>query len=82
MALKDTFYMQYGGVVGNFTGHKKFWSEGEDWLINQGAKHLTTTVENVNTAWQRVLMKIGFIPHGLKVNRGKIYLDYWKPLER
>jgi len=82
MFLKDTFYMQYGGVTGAFTGHKKFWADGESWLIDQGVKHLITVVENTNTTWQRVLLKMGFIAHGMKVNQGKIYLDYWKPLER
>lgn len=80
MFLKDTFYMQYGGVIGGFKGHVKFWQDGEAWLKNQDVKHVITVVENTNTAWQRVLMKLGFIPHGLKVNQGKIYLDYWKPL--
>lgn len=76
---RDTFYMQYGGAT-KFAGHRKFWEKGEAWMINNGVKYLITTVENTNTQWQRVLLKLSFVPYGMKTTQGKIYVDYWKSL--
>lgn len=78
---KDTFYMAWGGVTGNFTGSRKVYASIYQFIKQKlGASWLQTNVENTNTVWQRVLMGIGHIPHGVKATNGKIYIEYYKEL--
>jgi len=77
---QDTFYMAWGGSTAGFAGSRNLWIEGEMYLTNNGVKWMTTIVENTNTAWQRMLMKLGYIPHGMKMTQGKIYVEYYKEL--
>lgn len=77
---KETFYISWGGTTGNFVGSKKFWFEGEKIIKEHGIKWLHTNVHNIDTVCQRMLMGIGWVPFGLKIAKGKIFVEYFKEL--
>jgi hypothetical protein len=74
----ETFYMAWGGSVDKFVLSRKFWAETEAEIKELGVKWGQTNVENINTTWQRMIMGLGWIPHGVKVTQGKILIEYYK----
>ena len=76
----ETFYMSWGGSVDKFALSKKFWYEGESEMKELGVRWGQTNVENTNTVWQRMLMGMGWIPHGMRVTQGKLLIEYYKEL--
>jgi hypothetical protein len=76
---RETFYLAWGGHTKGMKAAIKCFQEGEKALKEAGVKYFQTAVENTNTAWQRMLMGMGWIPYGLKV-LDKIYLEYSKVL--
>jgi len=76
----ETFYLAWGGTVSKFVQARKFWKESEATFKEHGVKWFQTTVENINTQWQRVLMGMGWIPFGVKATGGKLYIEYFKEL--
>jgi len=77
---KITFYMAWGGTIGPFAASRKFWNAGMQALKDSGIKWVYTNVENTNTNWQRMLMGLGWVPHGMKVTQGKLFIEYFKEL--
>lgn len=75
---KETFYFAWGGSVDKFVHSRRQWNDYEKLLNRLGAKWLRTQVHNVDTNWQRVLMKMGWIPHGMTVTNGKLHVQYYK----
>jgi len=75
-----TFYIAWGGSVNKFVGSRHLWKEGEAILKESRIEWVVTNVENTNTVWQRMLMGVGWIPHGMKVTQGKIFIEYYKEL--
>ena len=76
----ETFYLAWGGHTKGFTAARRCFQDGEKELKEAGVKWFQTAVENKNTIWQRVLMKMGWFPYGMKVTGGKIYIEYYKEL--
>jgi hypothetical protein len=77
---RDTFYVSWGGSTGGFKSVRNLWKDGELELNAAGVQWLLTTVHNEDTQVQRMLMGIGFIPRGMKMSEGKIYIEYYKDI--
>jgi len=76
----ENFYLSWGGHTKGFTSARRCFLEGEKALKDLGVKWFLTRVENTNTVWQRVLMKMDWVPYGMRVAGGKIYIEYCKEL--
>jgi len=81
MINTDTFYYAWGGVIGNFTGSRRHFNEIYSFLYDNGVRWCQTNVENTNSAWQRMLLGMGWIPHGMKATQGALFIEYYKELE-
>ena len=77
---RENFYMSWGGTVSTFTGNRKLWTDSEMEFKKLGIKYFQTVVENTNTACQRLLMGIGWLPFGMKTTKGKLFIEYYKEL--
>jgi hypothetical protein len=80
MLDKENFYMAWGGHTKGFKAARRLWADGEAKFKELGIKWFQTNVENTNTSWQRMLMGIGWVPFGMKVTQGKIFIEYYKEL--
>lgn len=76
----ETFYMAWGGTISTFSGIRNFWKEGEKTFKDNGINWFRTVMENTNTVGQRMLMGMGWIPHGMRMVNGKIFVEYYKEL--
>lgn len=83
MIAKNTFYMAWGGLAPGLTfkGTRKYWQSVEKELFDRGLRFIETKVENTNTHWQRTLMGMGYIPHGVHYADRKVYIEYCKALK-
>jgi len=82
MITKNTFYLAWGGIKGglSFKGTRNYWKDSEGWFKENGVRFFETKVENTNTQWQRMLMGMGWIPHGVHAADSKLYIEYYKEL--
>ena len=82
MLTKNAFYMAWGGLKPGLTfkGTKQYWEDGEDWFRKKGVKLFETKVDCNNTQWQRVILGMGWVPHGVHFANGRLYIEYHKEL--
>lgn len=80
MINKDSFYYAWGGAINGFPGSRRVFLRFYTFLYEIGVRWCSTHIENVNTVWQRLLMGMGWVPYGLKVTQGKIFIEYYKEL--
>lgn len=78
---KTTLYLLWGGSLDGFKAARKCWSDGEQFLKEQGIEYVTTKTPQDNTVWQRMLLGLGWMVSGVHWSGGRFQIELFKNIK-
>lgn len=77
----DTLYCAHVGVVNQQQGDSWQLDRLYGFMYDQGIRWLCANVENTNVVCQRMLLTKGWLAHGVRVVKNKVFVEYYKELK-